>query len=231
MLLMVIGRGAGGTFGMTVLNPPRRTSDSSNMALEFPEGFPFNRKPAEQVVEPAAAAEPTTATIAAADAIAQSVAQAVVQAVTAQSAVVAAAPPADTTVSAATSAEPVAGTVAAAREAALTRTEAGLPPGMKDRRRVPRQTLVAKTTVRSEAQLTVVAAGFVSNISMMGVGFHTRKPLVVGEKYQIRLEVGPMKWASRLRVITCRQNGDTYDVGAEFVGNELATRSRRVLAA
>jgi hypothetical protein len=215
------------------------------MALEFPEGFPFNRKPAEPAVEPAAAeapvdapaTEPVTATaaIAAADVIAQSVAQSVVQAVVqAVAAQPPAAQPAAVTPAAtepAAISEPVAGTVAAAREAALARTEGGPPPGMAERRRVPRQTLVAKTTVRSESQLAVVAAGFVSNISMMGVGFHTRRPLAVGEKYQIRLEVGPMKWASRLRIISCRPNGDAYDIGAEFVGNELATLSRRELAA
>ena len=102
---------------------------------------------------------------------------------------------------------------------------------VRERRRSPRQTLVAKATVRSDVQATVVASGFVSNISMAGVGFHTRRPLQVGEKYQLRVEVGPMKWASRLRVVTCKPVGDTYDIGAEFVGNDLAQLSRRELAA
>jgi hypothetical protein len=103
-------------------------------------------------------------------------------------------------------------------------------PG-RERRRSPRQTLVAKATVRSDVQATVVASGFVSNISMAGVGFHTRRPLQVGEKYQLRIEVGPMKWASRLRVVTCKPVGDTWDVGAEFVGNDLAQLARREIAA
>jgi hypothetical protein len=102
---------------------------------------------------------------------------------------------------------------------------------IRERRRSPRQTLVAKATVRSDVQATVVASGFVSNISMAGVGFHTRRPLQVGEKYQLRIEVGPMKWASRLRVVTCKPVGDTWDVGAEFVGNDLAQLARRELAA
>ena len=107
-----------------------------------------------------------------------------------------------------------------------------LPP-CGERRRMPRQTLVAKAIVRSESQAHMVASGFVSNISMNGVGFHTRKPLQIGEKYQLRLEVGPMRWASRLRVVTCTAHDDsgTFDVGAEFVGNELQTLSRRELAA
>ena len=101
----------------------------------------------------------------------------------------------------------------------------------RDRRRAPRQTLVAKATVRCESQAVVIASGFLSNISMSGVGFHTRKPLRIGEKYQLRVEVGPMKWASRLRVVSCMAHGDTYDVGAEFVGNELASLARREFAA
>jgi hypothetical protein len=102
---------------------------------------------------------------------------------------------------------------------------------IRERRRAPRQTLVAKATVRSDAQATVVASGFLSNISMSGVGFHTRRPLTIGEKYQLRIEVGPMKWASRLRVVSCMAMGDTWDVGAEFVGNDLAQITRREIAA
>ena len=115
--------------------------------------------------------------------------------------------------------------------AALAEAAAALPSG-RDRRRAPRQTLVAKATVRSEVQSHIVASGFLSNISMSGVGFHTRRPLQIGEKYQLRVEVGPMRWASRLRVVSCQEHeAGTFDVGAEFVGNELETYARRELAA
>jgi hypothetical protein len=40
-----------------------------------------------------------------------------------------------------------------------------------------------------------------------------------------------MKWASRLRVVTCKAVGDTWDIGAEFVGNDLAQLTRREIAA
>lgn len=70
---------------------------------------------------------------------------------------------------------------------------------------------------------TQMASGFESNISMNGVGFHTKKPLAIGEKYRITPDVGPLKWNSRLRVVSCRQGmeSETLDVGAEFIGNEL----------
>ena len=101
-----------------------------------------------------------------------------------------------------------------------------------ERRRSPRQTLVAKATIRSESTQTTVATGFISNISMLGVGFHTRRGLAVGEKFQLRVEVGPLKWTTGLRVMSCQPHeSGTYDVGAEFVGSDLSARALREIAA
>jgi hypothetical protein len=99
-----------------------------------------------------------------------------------------------------------------------------------ERRRAPRQTLVAKASIRPDTNVqmaSMMSAGFVSNISMNGVGFHTRKPMAVGEKYRITLELGPMKWSSRMRIVSCRHHpeSETFDVGAEFVGNELSRQA------
>jgi hypothetical protein len=203
-------------------------SDAANMALEFPEGFPFNRvHPAvkfEQVMpEPQPEMAPAKAPQEEATPVEMPRSKA------------------DEDFEAAISSDsekpmPTV-TRSTERKAAtplmrLVGTEqiiASRP--VRERRRSPRQTLVAKATVRSDVQATVVASGFVSNISMAGVGFHTRRPLQVGEKYQLRVEVGPMKWASRLRVVTCKPVGDTWDVGAEFVGNDLTQLSRREIAA
>ena len=120
---------------------------------------------------------------------------------------------------------------APARPAAHAAVEA-VYPRAQERRRSPRQTLVAKAVVRSESNQTTVATGFLSNISMLGVGFHTRRPLSIGEKFQMRLELGPMKWATRLRVVSCQSHDSgTFDVGAEFIGNDLIERVGRELAA
>lgn len=102
-------------------------------------------------------------------------------------------------------------------------------PGV-ERRRAARQTLVAKASIRPDTNVqmaSLTSAGFVSNISMNGVGFHTRKPLAIGEKYRITLELGPMKWSSRMRIVSCRHHpeSETFDVGAEFVGNELSRQA------
>ena len=120
---------------------------------------------------------------------------------------------------------------APARTAAHAAVEA-VYPRAQERRRSPRQTLVAKAVVRSESNQTTVATGFLSNISMLGVGFHTRRPLSIGEKFQMRLELGPMKWATRLRIVSCQSHDSgTFDVGAEFIGNDLIERVGRELAA
>jgi hypothetical protein len=218
------------------------------MALEFPEGFPFNRrhpavKSAEQVmpeppqlrlalevpeapVPPAPVAPAPAAPVTAAPAeMPRSKADEDFEAAIAYDTVDAAQAPKPSTV------------IRTQRPAPtplmrLVGADQMIPQRpIRERRRSPRQTLVAKATVRSDVQATVVASGFVSNISMAGVGFHTRRPLQVGEKYQLRIEVGPMKWASRLRVVTCKPVGDTWDVGAEFVGNDLAQLARREIAA
>ena len=104
----------------------------------------------------------------------------------------------------------------------------------KERRRAARQTLVARAILRCDSAAAEAAAGFVSNISMLGIGFHTRKALPVGTMYQMKVEAGPMQWRSRVRVVSCvaHDTSGTWDVGAEFVGNELdSVRARRALAA
>jgi hypothetical protein len=192
------------------------------MALEFPEGFPFNRPhPAmkSEQVAPEAQPEPAQAEPAPIEPARSKADEDFEAAITddvegPKPPVIRSERPAPTPLM------------------RLVRAESTLPARpIRERRRSPRQTLVAKATVRSDVQATVVASGFVSNISMAGVGFHTRRPLQVGEKYHLRVEVGPMKWASRLRVVTCKPVGDTWDVGAEFVGNDLTQLARREIAA
>jgi hypothetical protein len=205
------------------------------MALEFPEGFPFNR-PHPAVKSEQVSAAPQAETPVAETPVAETPVAEVPQAEPPRS-------KADHDFEAAIADDlelpkqplvrrphRVAGTTAFMRLAGADEALAAVRP-IRERRRSPRQTLVAKATVRSDVQATVVASGFVSNISMAGVGFHTRRPLQIGEKYHLRIEVGPMKWASRLRVVTCKPVGDTWDVGAEFVGNDLTQLARREIAA
>jgi hypothetical protein len=119
--------------------------------------------------------------------------------------------------------------------AAPTPAPATVVPPHRERRRSARQTLVAKAVIKPDVSVTVpalVTTGFVSNISMGGIGFHTRKPLAVGEKFRVNLELGPMKWSSRMKVVACTAHpkSGTFDVGAEFVGNDLQSRTVQIAA-
>jgi hypothetical protein len=219
------------------LKSRRVVLDEAGVALAFPDDFPFNRrsrepeapmKPQEQVQPQvqlqAPRVRPAAPEGARASAAASTPTQQMPMPVFAEDEVESAAPAAHVVPSLATA-------PAIAKAAANTPVMA-VYPRAQERRRSPRQTLVAKAVVRSEFNQTTVATGFLSNISMLGVGFHTRRPLTVGEKFQMRLELGPMKWATRLRVVSCQpHDAGTFDVGAEFIGNDLGAAVQRVAAA
>jgi hypothetical protein len=115
---------------------------------------------------------------------------------------------------------------------AVDAADAPATASARNRRRSVRQTLIAKAMLRADDAPAASRPVFVSNISMLGIAFHSRIPLPAGEKYQIKLEAGPMQWASRVRVVSCVENEDgSYDCGAEFVGNELEFRTRAALVA
>lgn len=208
-----------------------RASDVAVVALQFPDDFPFDRRRAQ--AEPAAPAasqahanvteaQPMPAPIPPPSPVFSSMPVATAQSLPERARV-----PADLPARSATHVQ----AMSYAKSQALA-PAAPTVSRRSERRRSPRQTLVAKAVIRSEATQTTVATGFISNISMLGVGFHTRRGLAIGEKYQLRVEVGPMKWSTRLRVVSCQPHeSGTYDVGAEFVGSDLSARALREIAA
>ncbi|MGB7161502.1 MAG: PilZ domain-containing protein [Tepidisphaeraceae bacterium] len=97
------------------------------------------------------------------------------------------------------------------------------PLPFKDRRRSPRQRMNAKATLRVDNVGGNPLAVEIDNLSLLGVRFRADRPLLLNDKANIRLEVGPLKWNARLRVINCLEGaGRTFTIGCEFVGNELA---------
>jgi hypothetical protein len=97
------------------------------------------------------------------------------------------------------------------------------PAEMKDRRRSPRQRLAARATLRVDHTGGNPLPIEIDNVSLLGIRFRADRQLLIGDKANLRLEVGPLKWATRLRVINCIElNSRAYVVGCEFVGNELA---------
>jgi hypothetical protein len=110
----------------------------------------------------------------------------------------------------------------AERSAGATRTGA-------ERRRSPRQAIRAKATFRSDADVTAVRAVQIANLSLMGVRFRSNQPMSVGDRGNVRMEVGPVKWGSRVRVVKCDAAADGYEIGCEFVVNELGARPANIV--
>lgn len=95
----------------------------------------------------------------------------------------------------------------------------------KERRRSPRQALRAKAVYRDETSNVASGPVQVINISMFGVRVWSSRPLQAGDKGSIRLELGPVKWSSMIRVVSIESNEDEgYVAGCEFVAKELPRR-------
>ena len=96
-------------------------------------------------------------------------------------------------------------------------------PPFKERRRSPRQRMRAKATLRVDNVGGNPINVELDNLSLLGVRFRADCSLLLNDKANIRLEVGPLKWNARLRVINCLPGSNgMFTIGCEFVGNELA---------
>jgi hypothetical protein len=104
------------------------------------------------------------------------------------------------------------------------------PLTFPDRRKSPRQTMLAKAMLRPDAGGPARAVEL-RNLSLLGVRFRSHESIRIGERFHIKLEVGPLKWATRLRVINCvkDETGAAHYIGCAFIGNEL-TRTYPVAA-
>lgn len=95
----------------------------------------------------------------------------------------------------------------------------------RERRRSPRQALRAKAVYRDDMNTASNGPVQVINISMFGVRLWSARPLQSGNRGSIRLELGPVKWSSMMRVVSVDPNQDEgYVVGCEFVAKELPRR-------
>src|SRR5688572_5455445 len=190
-----------------------RSADTSDMAL-FPDEFPFNKRDVEAPFAPAT------------DHVAAAVEIPLVKVGPIHDEVPAAPAPAAVVVSPVIHPEAVtpAEAQAMAASVAVVAPVTAAPLSAKDRRRSPRQRLAARATLRIDHTGGNPLQVEIENVSLLGIRFRASRELLIGDKANIRLEVGPLKWATRLRVINCIETDEanTYAVGCEFVGNELA---------
>jgi hypothetical protein len=98
-----------------------------------------------------------------------------------------------------------------------------------ERRRTPRQPLRARASFRAEADVTALRTVRIVNLSLKGVRFWSGQSMAAGDRGDVRMEAGPVKWASRVRVVSCTAQGEGYDIGCEFVANELGPRKANLV--
>jgi hypothetical protein len=92
-----------------------------------------------------------------------------------------------------------------------------------ERRKALRHQLITRAQLRADVGFTGLVSVEVHNISFLGVRLISPHPIDVQQKAQIRLEVGPLKWSTRLRVVTCQhdEGSNRFHLGCQFIGNEM----------
>lgn len=85
-------------------------------------------------------------------------------------------------------------------------------------RKNDRTSLFVAATLYTELNPDVAHKVWVTNVSLGGVGFRTRRPFQSGAVFHVRLEAGPIQLDSGVRVMWTRPTAEgTFDVGCEFV--------------
>jgi hypothetical protein len=110
---------------------------------------------------------------------------------------------------------PRAGTVSKAPTKANGKVDA--PSGI-ERRRTPREKLVAPAVLQPASGDASVDRGVqVQDLSLGGVGFVASEKFDPGEIYRITLGKGPLLLNARVKIISCNKTGHRmYRCGAEF---------------
>jgi hypothetical protein len=118
-------------------------------------------------------------------------------------------------------------TAAATEVARLAEAAANVAAGYKgpERRRSPRQSLRAKATYRSDLNPAGAGPVQILNFSMCGVRLWSTRAMKLGDRGNVKMEIGPVKWFGRVKVVTCDHDDEGYSLGCEFASNEVARRS------
>ncbi len=89
-----------------------------------------------------------------------------------------------------------------------------------DTRREEREKLVVSATVFPD-RLSPDNIGhkvWVTNISLGGIGFRTRREYLPGQTCFVRLDAGPIRFENPLKVVWLKKKDEfTFEVGAQFI--------------
>ena len=91
-------------------------------------------------------------------------------------------------------------------------------PSRAEQRTTERTQLFAAATLYTELNPDAAYKVWVTNLSLGGVGFQTRREYQVGQTFHIKLEAGPIDMDCALRVVWTKKNADgLFEVGGEFL--------------
>lgn len=91
-----------------------------------------------------------------------------------------------------------------------------------ERRKIKRDALSTSALLRVDGYHGPPTKIELTDISIAGARFRCDRPMDIGEKAQIRVEVGPFRWTTRLRVVHCTRIDQTrMNVGCAFLRTEL----------
>jgi len=76
-------------------------------------------------------------------------------------------------------------------------------------------------SVAADIGFTGIVNVDVQNISLLGLRFRSAHPIDANQKAQIRLDTGPLRWSSRVRVVTAKAMAPA---DSSSVANSLAMR-------
>jgi hypothetical protein len=90
--------------------------------------------------------------------------------------------------------------------------------GSTERRASERTELVANATLYTEVSPDVAHKVWLTNLSLGGVQFKTRRVYEAGQCFHIKLEAGPIDMDCPIRIVWTRNSSDgLYYVGCEFL--------------
>ena len=91
-----------------------------------------------------------------------------------------------------------------------------------EKRRSSRQTFICKGLLYRDNRAAGPQRVNMKDVSMLGVGFESARPVEPGTRCRLQIELGPTRVSWRIRVVCCgKVDEDLYRIGCEFIPAEL----------
>jgi hypothetical protein len=96
------------------------------------------------------------------------------------------------------------------------------PKPFVERRKYMRERMAASGLIHLDSAKGPPVKVSLIDISIAGVRFTSPRPLDAGDKLQIRVQVGPFRWTTRMRVVHCTRTASADAIiGCAFLRTEL----------